>query len=441
MHRWTRVLPVGAAVERILEHSGYLALAATTPGGVEAGDLLHAVDRVRSIVEAGYTLADAADALEPDAEESTEVESLSLEPGRTDVVRVMNLHKAKGLEAPVVFLANPMSGVWPRVDARIIREGANARGYFKITRDNGNYGQKTVGEPQEWDRYEAEELDYLQAEEKRLLYVAATRAKDMLVIGRWAKSSSGPWSVFAAFLDAASELRVPEAVTPRPHEAADLSVAAAAAAVTRATEAHTRALTPSWSAASVTTETKAFPKLVADLDAAPDDPTRVITENTPSRRADAGAAWGSLIHGLLEHALRHHTVTAADLRRLALWLTVDEPGLRPFVDQAVSTVQAVAKEAFWTEANSSPECHQEVPFAIRVTGEDDVTPKVLNGTIDSVFLEGDGWKIVDYKTDVDGTPTILESRYGKQIRAYEEAWRRFTSGSVSAALVAARSEE
>lgn len=85
MHRWTQILPVGAAVERILEDSGYLALAATTPGGVEAGDLLHAVDRVRAIVESGYTLADAADALEPDADESSEVESLSLEPGRTDV--------------------------------------------------------------------------------------------------------------------------------------------------------------------------------------------------------------------------------------------------------------------------------------------------------------------------------------------------------------------
>ena len=31
-HRWTRVLPPPAAVERMLEHTGYLALATTTPG-------------------------------------------------------------------------------------------------------------------------------------------------------------------------------------------------------------------------------------------------------------------------------------------------------------------------------------------------------------------------------------------------------------------------
>jgi hypothetical protein len=54
------------------------ALAATSPGGVEAGDLFHAIDRVRSIVEDGLSLIDAAAALEDDAEESSEVESLPL---------------------------------------------------------------------------------------------------------------------------------------------------------------------------------------------------------------------------------------------------------------------------------------------------------------------------------------------------------------------------
>ena len=105
------MLPAAAALERVLEDSGYLALAATTPGGVDAGDVVHAVDRVRQVVETGGSLADAADALEADREATSEVESLPLEPGRTDVVRLMNLHKAKGLEANVVFLADPLGGV------------------------------------------------------------------------------------------------------------------------------------------------------------------------------------------------------------------------------------------------------------------------------------------------------------------------------------------
>ncbi len=125
------MLPAGAALERILEHTGYLALAATTAGGVEAGDLLHAIDRVRQVVEDGQSLAAAAAALEDDREASSEVESLPLEPGQSDVVRVMNLHKAKGLEAPVVFLADPCGGFKPRVDVRIVRDGLIARGLLQ----------------------------------------------------------------------------------------------------------------------------------------------------------------------------------------------------------------------------------------------------------------------------------------------------------------------
>jgi ATP-dependent helicase/nuclease subunit A len=436
MHRWTQVLPVGAAVERILENSGYLALAATTPGGVEAGDLLHAVDRVRSIVESGFTLADAADALEPDADEPSDVESLPLEPGRDDVVRLMNLHKAKGLEAPVVFLVDPLSGVSARVDVRIIREGAKARGYFKIT--DSSKSQKVVGEPPDWDQYEAEELAYLKAEEKRLLYVAATRAKEMLVLSRSAKSAEkGPWGVFEGFLTKAQELKVPSTVASPVAHTVDLSAPAAAEAIARAEDLHLRALKASWASASVTSESKAFPKLPV-VAAAADDPTGVVSADTPSRRADAGAAWGSLIHGLLEHALRHQQATREDLQRLAMWLTVDEPRLRPLIDEAVATVQAVAKKEFWAEAKASPECHEEVPFAIRGVDEKTGVPKILNGTIDSVFRQGADWKIVDYKTDVDGSDEVLQARYGAQLAAYVAAWRQIVNADAQSVIVPAR---
>lgn len=437
MHRWTQVMPIAAAVERILERTGYLALAATTPGGVEAGDLIHAVDRIRSIVEDGFTLADAADALQPDADESSDVESLPLEPGREDVVRLMNLHKAKGLEAPVVFLANPCSGVSPRVDVRVVREADKAHGYFQIKREFGK-GEKVVAEPANWDQHHDAELLYIEAEEQRLLYVAATRAKDMLVISRWAKSAGGrrPWELFDKFYGTAKELVVPASVQQMMPEAVDFSTAAAIAAVTRAETRHLHAVRASWAAATVSTETKHLPKPSPVADA--DDPTGVVTADTPSRRVDAGTAWGSLIHGLLEHALRHQNVTAADLKRLALWLTLETSELRPVIDDAVATVQAMSAKEFWAEAKASAECHEEVPFAIRVAGDGDVVPKVINGTIDSVYRTGDGWKIVDYKTDIDVSPAMLQARYSDQLKAYADAWQKFTDAGVTSAIVQTR---
>jgi ATP-dependent helicase/nuclease subunit A len=174
-YRWTRVLPAAAALDRILEQTGFLALAATTPGGVEAGDVVHAVDRVRQVVEDGGSLADAADALEADREAASEVESLPLEPGRTDVVRLMNLHKAKGLEADVVFLADPVGGFQPRVDVHIERRGLKAQGWFKLVRrSEDSRATPLLGEHADWAAHEAAEQPYLDAEEDRLLYVAAT---------------------------------------------------------------------------------------------------------------------------------------------------------------------------------------------------------------------------------------------------------------------------
>ena len=184
-YRWTRILPAAAALDRILEDTGYLAFAATTPGGVDAGDVLHAVDRVRQVVEEGGSLADAADALEADSEATNEVESLPLEPGRTDVVRLMNLHKAKGLEADIVFLADPAGGVRPRVDVHIERTELKALGWLKIVRKSeGSFAETLLGQHADWPAHEAAELPYLQAEEDRLLYVAATRARQAVVVSR-----------------------------------------------------------------------------------------------------------------------------------------------------------------------------------------------------------------------------------------------------------------
>ena len=432
-YRWTRVLPAAPALERILDHSGYLALAATAPGGVEAGDLLHAIDRVRQAVANGLTLAAAARALEQDLETASEIESRPLEPGRTDVVRLMNLHKAKGLEAPVVFLADPCGGFKPRVDVRIVREGVTARGYFKITTPYGK-GTRIVAQPAGWDQYEAEEQAYLRAEETRLLYVAATRAREMLVIGRWTNTGGAgtrAWAAFEPFLGAATELPVPRRVALPAAERVDMSSNARAAAEAARQDAHARARQPSWSVTSVTAEARHIAKMARAAEpVAADDPTRVVVRDTPSHRADAGAAWGTLIHGLLEHAMRHQNATTEDLRRLAMWLTVEEPQLRAVIDEAIETVQTVASGQFWDQARSG-EHTVESPFGVTQRGN-----VALMGVIDLLYRAGTRWQVADYKTDV-GTADE-DPAYAAQMASYRAALEACGLGDISATIVPAR---
>ena len=362
-HRWTRLLPAPAALDRILEHSGCLSLSATSPGGVDAGDVLHAVDRVRQITEYGGSLAEAADALEADAEAASEVESLPLEPGRAEVVRIMNLHKAKGLEAKIVFLADPAGGVSPRVDVRIQRSGLTAYGWLKVVRKNENsYHDKLLAEHADWAAHEAAEGPYLQAEEDRLLYVAATRAREMLVISRCTSSLRSPaWGVLNDFLAEAQELTIPVKPTVAPVEPLDCGKEAQVAAENARSALLARLYEPSWSITSATAEARQIARMVRSVEVASDDPSKVVSTDTPTHRADAGYAWGTLIHGLLEHAMRHQESTYSDLYRLAMWLSMEEPDLRSVLDQAVLTVLEVSKAEFWQRAEQG-EHSVETPF-------------------------------------------------------------------------------
>jgi ATP-dependent helicase/nuclease subunit A len=432
-HRWTRVLPAAPALERILEHTGYLALAATTPGGVEAGDLLHAVDRVRQVVEEGGSLSDAADALEADSDDSSEVESLPLEPGRTDVVRIMNLHKAKGLEAAVVFLADPCGGFEPRVDVHIRRTGSTAQGWFQIVRKSERqYGRQVLAEHADWATHETAERPYVEHEIDRLLYVAATRARQMLIVSRWTGNNRTPaWGALNGFLADAKEIHIPHDAVAPPVPVLDCSLEAQAEAHAIRAAAHQQLAQPSWSVTSATAEAKHVVRMTrATGEAAADDPTIVVGTNTATHRADAGMAWGTLIHGLLEHAMRHQDSKRADLRRLALWLTVEEPQLRHVIGEAIDTVQRIAGAEFWQAAQSAEHC-EETPFAVA-----DGAGTLTNGVIDLLFKSAGGWQIRDYKTDV----ALDASAYERQLHTYVRALRRIGLESVDASLVNVRAQ-
>ena len=103
--------------------------------------------------------------------------------------------------------------------------------------------------------------------------------------------------------------------------------------------------------------------------------------------------------------MRHKGATRDDLRRLAMWLTIEQPELRTVIREAIDTVQAMSGAEFWKEARASAECHEETPFGMRVEGEE--VTKVLTGAIDLVYRTGDSWHLLDYKTTLRPRTRIL----------------------------------
>ncbi len=105
---------------------------------------------------------------------------LALEAER-GCVRVMNLHKAKGLEGEIVVLAEHTGkfDFKPMSHREQMRDGK--RLHLCLSREYA-FGRQAVVWDGHWQEKQAAEKQYLDAEQIRLLYVAATRAKSMLIV-------------------------------------------------------------------------------------------------------------------------------------------------------------------------------------------------------------------------------------------------------------------
>ncbi|HZK11363.1 MAG TPA: UvrD-helicase domain-containing protein, partial [Atribacterota bacterium] len=183
-HLWTQKLPPVTAMEKIIIDSGLLSHACLEGYNLnKCGELYFILEKLRK-AEAGEVVGFAlmVDQLEKMLEAGVEEELDILTEENT--VRIMNLHKAKGLESPMVFLAIPYNTTTHEPTYYIERTGQEPFGHFLVHRSNAyNKGKgKRLAQPKNWEDYCQLEASYNEAEDIRLLYVAATRAKNLLVI-------------------------------------------------------------------------------------------------------------------------------------------------------------------------------------------------------------------------------------------------------------------
>lgn len=329
-------------------------------------------------------------------------------------VRLMTIHRAKGLEFPIVVLADanrqPNRG----------RECAVRLGTaWSVSLD------RLESAPLAFRLARWLDGDQADAEDKRLLYVALTRAQEKLIIsgflgGKPASPRVNGW--LSELLDAGGIL--PGALFERAGE---------------------------WQ-----------PKLLLN-----NQPWAIWLEPAgaaiPIKSISTGAAWPetgelgltrplngraytvkighSLFHGFSEpltppakvvgemvhRAIRHWRFTEdAGLARL-LAATAREKGLvRPeLVERAVTEASRLLarfrRDPLWSELNQAQQRYHEVPYSVCMENG-----AVDSGVIDCIYRTPGGWRILDFRTDELHSPTAVQAVIAKnqeQLERYRAAFR------------------
>jgi ATP-dependent helicase/nuclease subunit A len=450
-------LPPLTAVQQILEESGLLASALSSENATSADALMLALETLRQKQIENPSAALLATFLQQVLDRYSDVNSASVDavPIRDfdeRPVRIMNLHKAKGLEASVVMLANPTGHYDHDVEIAIDRHQSEPIGYLALRtkKESETDYSRLIAKPLAWDDIATKEKEFLEAERTRLLYVAATRAGVQLVISHRLKYSNfNPWTPLSATLtDPAIHLPDPSEITipsvAKPHSPAASTPAtsfdrgAIEAALTSVAQRRQQLVAPTY--AVVTAKELETPASASRLPSEEEGQAAATDAALSTSSPDAtaavyrGSAWGTVIHRLLEAAVR---TPNADLTLLAEEAAA-EAGLDPAaIPDALHNIAEIRASSFWQRVQAAEQVLTEVPFSVWEAPPVGATapPTLIKGVIDLVFLEPGGWVLVDYKTDdvpPAELPTLLDT-YRGQITAYRQYWEQLTGQKIKEA--------
>jgi RecB family exonuclease len=349
----------------------------------------------------------------------------------TDGVAVLTAHASKGLEWQLVCIAGVQEGLWPDLRRRGSLLGTDTLVDVLSGRDAAGTSQ----------------LAPRLAEERRLFYVAATRARSRLVVTAVSDDDNQP-SRFLDELDPTDADRLPPA-TPRgvhlPDLVAELRTAvcdpiatpddrsAAATELARLAADHVPGADPDewWGLAPLSDD-----RPVIDPDApVVVSPSRVEAFLRCELRAllsDLGAKDGDHISaslGTLVHAVAAEApddASLADLERLldAGWDQLDFGARWYAANQRIRATKMLARLASWLRESRSglERVAVERPFAV------ELGTAVLRGQVDRLERDRDGRVVVvDFKTGTS-KPKSEDIPQHPQLAAYQLAVERGAFG-------------
>ena len=146
----------------------------------------------------------------------------------------------------------------------------------------------------------------------------------------------------------------------------------------------------------------------------------------------SGAQRGTALHKAMQYITPAADHTEGSLRReLAAFV---QRGT--FSPEESSLIYIPVLASFWRSElgrrmAASPELHREYPFTVLLAGGalpdiEDGERFLIQGIIDCLFREDDGWVLVDYKSDRLESDRDFKERYAIQLDLYKQAVEQIT---------------
>ena len=403
--RWWQ--PVSATVDQVIRDRRLLELGTADRRPRERWQRLRFVlDQARAFLDGGgATLREFLAWADRQAEEGARVIETVVPDPDDDAVRIMTIHASKGLEFPIVLLTG--LNAQPRHRARPVLWSDSGQPELHLRKDFATAGYEAL---------RAHDQELQQFEDVRLFYVAATRARDHLLVSLFHPAKDGDGKSRAAELHALAQQR-PElwrSVEPSTAPAAEPATEPPAADDTpeeRAAwiERRERAVTERGAVRSISAT--ALAKATATTDDPNLEKEPPVEESPPWRRGRAGTSIGRAVHSTLQTI---DLATGEGLEETARAQAIAE-GVGTRTGEVRRLVQMALDAPSVRAAVESGRYWREVYVGAPVDGV------LVEGFIDLLYEGPDGYVVVDYKTDAlpgDGAIDDAMQRYRPQGAAY-----------------------